>query len=256
MSLAGFNLWIGYLTTAAAAWLLVRLLWLGLARRYAWLFCYFLADILESVLVIDVSRRSLWYAYVYFAGQAAKTILAVGVSVELWREALRGYPAMARFGRQAAAYILAAALLLATVGLVLEPPRSAGQHPFQHYFNAFEGVLDSTVVLFLVAATLFLLWFPVTLPRNLAVIMAAFVFYLLERWAALLLVNLYPKSVRSLSAVMLSLELACLIFAIFAVRRSGRNPNTVPGHRWNLEETERLLGQLKAINTRLEQTAR
>lgn len=256
MSLAAFDLWTGYLTTFAAACLLLRLLWLGLARRYAWLFCYFLVDVLQSLLVIGVSTSSLWYGYVYFGGQAAKTILAVGVSVGLWLEALRGYSAMARLGRQAAAYILAGALLLAAVGLLLEPPRSAGQQPFPHYFNAFEGVLDSTVVLFLVTATLFLLWFPIALPRNLAVIIVAFVFYLLNRWAALLLVNLYPKSVRAVSAVMLSLELACLILAICVVRRKDRDVSTVPGHGWNSEEAERLLGQLKAINARMEQMAR
>ena len=91
MSLAVFNLWTDYLTTGAAACLLVRLLWLGLARRYAWLFCFFLTDVLQSLLAIGVPNSSLWYGYVYFAGQTAKTILAVGLSVGLGLQAVRGY---------------------------------------------------------------------------------------------------------------------------------------------------------------------
>jgi hypothetical protein len=192
MTLAEFNRWISYLTNVSAACLLARLLWFGLARRYAFLAAYFLADILQTVLAIGASRSSLRYGYVYFGGQAATTLLAVAVSIQLWLAALRGYPALGRFGRRIAIYMLLGALLLAAGGLWLEPSRSAAQNVFPHYFNAFEGSLDSMVVLFLAAAMLFLLWFPLEVPRNVAVIISGLSFYLLQRWAGLLLVNLYP----------------------------------------------------------------
>jgi hypothetical protein len=256
MSLSEFNLLVGYLSIAAAAGLLARLLWFHLAWRYGWLFAYFAADIVQGVLVIGVSRRSLWYGYVYFAGQGAKVLLAVGVSVQLWLLALRAYPALARFGRRIAIYIFLGALLLAAAGLVLEPPRAAFQSTFPHYFNAFEGTLDSTVGLFLVTVALFLLWFPVVVPRNVAVIIGGFLFYLLQGWAGLLLVNLYPQSAHDISAVSVSVEAGLLICWIVTVRPNGESVTTVTGHRWNPEEAERLLGQLNAINTRLEQAAR
>jgi hypothetical protein len=256
MSLFEFTRWISYLTTLGSVCLLARLGWLGLARRYGCLAGYLLTDVLQAVLVIGRPPYSVWYGNVYFASQAGKSILAIGFSVQLWLLALRGYPGVARYGRRMAFYLLLGTLGLALAGLLLEPPRTGSQGPFSHYFFAIEGALDSMVGLFLVVATLFLLWFPVEVSRNVALIMGAFVFYLAQGWAGLLLVNLYPKSMYSVNAGMLSLELACWIFLIVTVRRQGETTKTVTGHRWNPEETERLLGQLDAINQRLEQASR
>ena len=40
------------------------------------------------------------------------------------------------------------------------------------------------------------------------------------------------------------------------VARAGEVVTTVTGHRWNAQEADRLLGQLDAINARLERMAR
>jgi hypothetical protein len=82
------------------------------------------------------------------------------------------------------------------------------------------------------------------------------VFYWFQRWAGLLLVNLFPKSSHAFSETMVALSLACLILWIAAIRPEGEIATTVTGHRWNPAETQRLLGQLRAINTFLERMAR
>jgi hypothetical protein len=112
------------------------------------------------------------------------------------------------------------------------------------------------VLVFLAAAVLFLLWFPVKVRRNVAVCIGTFAFYMFHRWALLLLANQYPKYSATLSAVMVVLSLACLVFWMLCLRPEGEIVTTVTGHRWNPEETEHLLGQLDAINARLEQMAR
>lgn len=256
MSLNQFNHWLTYVSLAASAGLVARLTWLGLARKYGWLAGYFLVDILQTVLTIGSSNYSMWYGYVYFSGQALKSVVAIGLSVQLWLLALRGYPGVARYGRRAALYMLLGTLLLALGGLLLEPARSSYQNGFPHYFNAIDGALDSMVGLFLVAATLFLLWFPVEVPRNVAFIIAGFVFYLAQNWASLLVVNLHPKSADSVSTSILVLDLACLIFWNAGICVRGETSTTVTGHRWNPQETERLLDQLDAINQRLEEVSR
>ena len=125
-------------------------------------------------------------------------MLGVVLAIRLWKLALLGYPALARFGRQIAIYMLLTALSLAVVGLLLEPATPRGQNPTVHSLQAIEGAVDSMVLVFLVAAVLFLLWFPVKVRRNVAVCIGGFVFYLFHRWAGLLLVNLYPKYSRRL----------------------------------------------------------
>lgn len=255
MNLSELNRWIGYLTIAASLCVLLRLVALRVVGRYWCIFGYLLADTLQGVLAARMPTRSLWYGYVYFGGQAAKLILAVCLSVQLWVLAVEAYPALALFGRRIASYGLLAALLVAAAGLALQPPLGPGQAVFPHYFNAFEGALDSMVALFLAAAAIFLLWFPVEIPRNVAVLIGGIMFFLLTEWAGLLLVNLRPSGVHQVAAMMLCVYLGCLIFWSIALQRSGETLTTVTGHRWNPEEAERLLGQLNAINARLKQAA-
>jgi len=152
--------------------------------------------------------------------------------------------------------MMLAALALGSAGLLLEPARSTHQEILPHYFNTFEGALDSVVALFLIGATLFLLWFPVRVPRNVVMVMAGVVVYMVSHWAMLLLLNLYPRAIHQVFTVPLGIYLLCLIFWIFSVQRSGESVTTVTGHRWKPEETERLLGQLDTINARLQQLAR
>lgn len=258
MNLADFVRWSGYATSLAQAALVVQLAGLRLTRRYLWLDAFVLSGVLQVIFAIGASPFSLRYAYTYYAGQAAKSIFAVALSVQLWQLALTAYPALARFGRRILIYLLGASLLIAAAGLFFEPARS-GIHAFSgfpHYFNAFEGAVDSMTVVFLIAAAAFLLWFPVEVSRNAAVFMGGFVLYSLQRRVVLFLVNAYPGSSQVLSAVTLICELCCLIFWLAAVRHGGETLKTVTGHRWNPAETTRLLGQLDAINARLQQMAR
>ncbi len=252
MSLAEFNSATSALSMAAEACLLVRLLWMGAARRYSCFFAYFLADIVQSLLLIGIPTYSSRYGYIYLGGQAVKTVFAICASVQLWLLALREYLGLAQLGRKVAMWMMGVALFLAAAGLSLQPPLSAYQSVFLHYFNAFEGALDSMVVLFLLSATVFLLWFPVQVPRNVALLAGGFVFRLTQWWAGLLLVNQYPKAAHSVSAAVLILELACVIFWVATLRRSGEDVTTITGHRWNPAEAERLMNQLDAINNRLE----
>jgi len=255
MTLVEFGRWTGYLNGAIEVGLLIRLLSYGLARRYCWLFGYFLADVLQILLLIRLPTYSISYGYIYFGGQGVKALLGVLLAISLWKLALLGYPALARFGRQIVIYMLLAAMALAAVGLLLEPATPRGQNPTMHSLQAIEGAVDSMVLVFLVAAVLFLLWFPVKVRRNVAVCIGGFVFYGFQRWAGLLLVNLYPKYSHAFYALMVVLELTCLVLWALAIKPEGEIVTTVTGHRWNPAETERLLGQLDAINARLGQMA-
>jgi hypothetical protein len=256
MTLVEFVRWAGYLNYAMDVCLLIQLLRYRLTRRYCWLFGYFLADVLQGLALTPFSTYSLWYGYIYFGGQAVKASLGVALAIRLWKLALMGYPALARFGRKILSYMLLAATLVAAVGLLLEPVTPRGQSPTVHSLQAIEGAVDSMVLAFLVAAVLFLLWYPVKVRRNVAVCIGIFAFYWFQHWALLLLVNLHPKGYVAVNAVMLVLSLACLVLWTLAIRPEGEIVTTVTGHRWNPAETERLLGQLDAINARLEQMTR
>jgi len=258
MDLADLIRWSGYATSAAEALLLAQLACFGLTRRYFWLTAFVLTGVLQDAFAISATPRSLRYAYDYYGGQAAKLVFAVALSIQLWQLALGAYPALARFGRRVLIYLLIGSVLVAAAALAFEPARS-GIHefaPFPHYFNAFEGSVDIMTVVFWMAATAFLLWYPVEVSRNVAVFMGGFVFYALQRRVMLFLLNAYPDSSGVLSAMTLIFQLCCLILWIATVRRKGETLKTVTGHRWNPAEAKRLLRQLDEINERLQQMTR
>ncbi len=62
MTLAEFVRWAGYLNGIMDAALLVQLLRYRLARKYGWIFCYFLADAVQPLLLIPLPVFELVWA--------------------------------------------------------------------------------------------------------------------------------------------------------------------------------------------------
>ena len=88
--------------------------------------------------------------------------------------------------------------------------------------------------------------------RNVAVCLAGFAFYWFQRWAGLLLLNLFPADGNFLNLGMLVLSFGCLVSWNAGMRREGGNRH----HRhWpplqDPDEMEHLLKQLDSINARL-----
>ena len=252
---AGVGRFISYLSIIADICLLLQLFRYGLARQYSFLAAYYFTDIFETVLTGPVSAYSPKYFYIYISGEFAKTALAAGFAIQLWRLALRTYPALARFGRRFGVYIQVAAGVSALAGLLLDPPRGYFQTVYTHYFNTLEGAADAMIFVFVSLATIFLLWFPVEVSRNTAIFAAVFVLLMLKDWIMLLILNLHPRELATASSENILLDLTGQIYWIFMVKPFGEVVTTVTGHRWNLAETQRLLGQLNAMNARLSHMA-
>jgi hypothetical protein len=250
---AGHIAW--YLNIAATLILIMRLRLRGLDRIYG-IFCwYLLTDLVQQALALLVhgQRRS---AYVYMGGQAVKMILSVFVVMDLYAFALAAQPAMARYGRRMVGGILSISFLAAALGLLVLPivgsMETPGRSPVLYYFFAFERTMDSAVLFFLILVSVFMIWFPVRVPRNVAIYIGGFVAYFLTRWAGVLMYGLRRDLMAALNLGVLSISLVCLIAWIALLRAEGETASTVTGHRWNPVEMDRLRGQLAAINARLE----
>jgi len=240
--------WAAYLNLAAILGLVASLLLNGLYRVYCFFFAYMAADALQTVAGLAFFGDHNLYAYIYLGGQSVKLILAVFVVLELYHVALRGHPALAKFGRNTVGYVLIAAALLAVAGLMWDRHVPAGRSPILHRFNSFERTMDEWLVIFLVLISLFMTWFPVRLNRNSVLYIAGFVMYFLSRSAGLLLTNVDPQWKASIDTVMLGIASACLFTWLIALRPAGEETTTVIGHRWDAASIDRLTGQLDSIN--------
>jgi hypothetical protein len=244
-----------YLNIAATLILLVRLRLNGLHRIYRAFSWYLLADLVEQALALlaHTQRRS---AYVYMGGQTVKMILSVFVVLELYQFALAAQPAMARYGRRTAGTVLAVSGVIAALSLLVLPLVGSmvapGRSPVVYYFYAFERTMDTAVLFFLLLISAFMSWFPVRIPKNVAVYIGGFVAYFLSRWAYVLIISLRRDLLPALNLATLSISLVCFGAWIALLRTEGETASTVTGFRWNPLEMDRLSGQLAGINAKLE----
>jgi hypothetical protein len=248
--------WIPYLDLAVEIALIINLIRNGLYRVYGYFFAYLAADSLETVVGILFQTRRRLYAEIYFTGQSVKMLLAVFVLLELYQIALERHPALARFGRRTVSYVLAVAALGAGLAISLDRNIPPGRPPVLHRFNTFERTMDLWMLLFLVIICGFMVWFPVRLKRNGALYIGGFIIYFLSRSAGLLFRNLTPQWMHPIDDALGIASISCLIVWLCALSRKGEEVTTVVGHRWRLEDTKRLTGQLEAINTKLVRLSR
>ena|SRR5579862_425765 len=250
MSTAWLN-WLSNVDLAVELAVIGRLIHNGLFRIYRFFFAYLAIDTAETILGRLVSFHSNLYAYIYLAGQSVKMAVAVFVVLEVYQVALEPHPALARFVRTSAGYILLAAAAIAVLGSALDrsvPPRRSAMI---HHFNRFERTLDLWMLLLLGLIAIFITWFPVPLKRNAVLYVGGFMFYFLSRSGGLLMINLTPDLTRPLDALILAAAILCALAWFVSLTREGEEITTVVGHRWHPAEAARLAGQLQAINNKL-----
>jgi len=241
---------------AAAAALAIRLFYEGLAPLYRALVIYLVTDTVQQILVRTFMSNGDLVGWIYAVGQLLKAGLSVFIVLNLCRLALAGKPALARFGHQTIGYLFGLAAVISGLGVFLDIQAARGPEQRLRAFLTFERTMDSLVLVVLALTSLFLLWFPLKVRRNVALNIAGFVVYSFERWAGLLATNLWPNRRGQFSIAMLSVSFICLMLWLITLRRDGETMTTVIGHRWNAVEADHLRGQLDAINARLERFSR
>jgi len=80
--------------------------------------------------------------------------------------------------------------------------------------------------------------------------------YFLTKTAGLFARGLEPNWTRGINTVGIAISTICLLFWLLALNRRGQTNTVVIGHRWNRDDEELLLTQLKAINANLLRTSR
>ncbi len=228
---------------------LTRVFLTGLWRSYPRLTIYLAIDALNTFLPFVIPIASNAYGYSYMALRAANLLVAIGVVLELYRLALARYPALAAFGRKVARYVLVCAAAIAFLAVALDLKVLRRQSVLLHRFFTAERSLDLIVLVFLVFISVFLLWFPVKIRRNIVLYLAGFFVYFLARVLALLTANLLPaRQIGVVSATLMLIASVCLIGWAIGLRREEEQTATVTGHRWNPAAMQGLAEQLDAIN--------
>ena len=256
--------------------LIVRLFSTKLYRTYK-LFCSFLiTDLLVSVLYVMNKVFGLFSFHFYFlAWLTIKPVIwlfTLLMVYSLLEKILVQLPGLLRLSKRVLHLVFLVALAIGLVSARYEYSApgfaafKAKQFIIQCWITemVFDRVVASTALLSLLAITAFLLWFPVSIPRNLAAFSVGFAVYFTAMTVLLLTRSLWPNEavqiikevLKVLNVLMGGVSGVCFAFWTFFLSPAGENvPSTITIQRQQ-QEQERLIAQLELINDTLLKAAR
>lgn len=248
---------IVYLNLGLTAAVLWKIWSRKLAHVYKLFFFYLAADLLLTVGGFCFKPNTNDAAYYYFAAQTFKILIGSFVLVEIYSLALERTPALAQFGRNSVAYILAASALFPVVALVWD--RSPTKYPLLRSFLLFEQTMGTTMGIFLLLLSIFMAYFPVRMRRNVFFYSSGFIVWALAHSASVALANHFVGRDSVHDAINFGgfcMEAVCLLYWLVGLQKEGEARTAVIGHVWNRAEAARLTDQLDAINNSLERLRR
>jgi hypothetical protein len=245
--------WIATLLATIA--LLFRLWHEGLLATYKLFSLYLVSTAVSGIILLRLPFNSSTYAYAYFGSEFVFWLFQVLVTLELFTMLLRRYPGIQTLGKRLVTFSSAGALFGALLTVMFA--NTTHEFPVLDKFFLTARIVYLSIFLFLGLMLLFLVWFPVPLPRNTVRYAIGAAVYLPAKGLAFFTLNLFGPSVtNSVSLVLAIINAACLIYWTVALRQSGEESIVKVGHSWNLQEESRLVQQLESINTSLLGTAR
>jgi hypothetical protein len=253
---------------ALGIFLIVRLFSIRLYKTYK-LFCVFLAaDLLGSVLwaLNEVFRVISYRSYLsaWLVIRPVVWLFTLLTIYSLLEKILVQLPGLLRLSKRILNLVFLAALLIGFMSAHFE---YAGPG-FKNYLGVkflfqcwrvelvFDRVIATAALLSLVAILSFLRWFPVTVPRNLAVLSVGFAAYFVAMTVLLLFRSLWPnESVQKFHTILLTVSTllgaasgACIAFWIFGLSSVGETVISHMAIERPREEQEQLIAQLELIN--------
>ncbi len=240
------------LTVAVAlAVLLMRLLFLGLTKKYKYFSLYLLIDLAQTCSPFFISSVRA-YLYFFVVTEALMVFCFVLVLLELYSLLLLRLLALKKIAQRYSIFAIgvsiAAAAMLRTV---LPSPRTALRELWY-----FEAPIIASLVLLILLIGAFLVYYPVPLHRNALMYAVGYVIYFLSRSLVLFLNNTASTAItRSCSSAAMAIDIVCLVFWAVALNRQGEAREIVAGMAWNTPlAQERVLNRLRELNDSLLRT--
>jgi hypothetical protein len=246
--------------------LIVRLLSLHLHRVYR-IFCVFLIfEVLTSCLAlwIQLAHPQGWnYSVVWLVFTPIDWVLYIVLVYALLSALLSKFPGILNFSRK----VLRLSFIVGgLIGILTARPEFLAYQRIRHV-QALDRVVSAAMVadriicmvalLALTATLLFVLWFPIQIPRNLAVFCVGLVTFFAAQTSMRITFSFGPHiNIDVFNTVVLFVFCACLLYWFIFISKAGEQVPTRIGHSWNAAEQQRLLAQLEAMNAMLLRAAR
>jgi|ERR1051326_1027868 hypothetical protein len=234
--------------SAALGVLMLRLLAAGLARRYPYFFCYLSVDLLQTAGPFFVSSPNAYF-YFFVATESLLVCFYALIVFELYSVVLRDLKGIATIARW---FTVAALGISIVVPLLLRTALPRPRYPIERFFF-FEIPIVSSLLLFMVLLTLFLVYYPIPLHRNALVYAAGYAVYFLSKATLLFLNNAGSSTwIRACSTAASIVATCSIVFWTVFLNREGERRTIIAGHRWSTAGVQvRVLKRLHELNESL-----
>ena len=212
-----------------------------------------LAVLLQTVVLTLTPIDKTHYPYAWMSTEGLIVCFYALIVLECYTIALHDLPGIATFSRRFIRVGLGVAIIISLLLLGLE---QAPNGSAVSVFLIFERVIVVSLVIFVLLILGFLVYYPVSLSRNVVVYSIGYAVYFLDKATLLLLVNRTHHGSQLASTLLIVFSTLCLVFWMFALNKSGETRTIVVGHLWKPGDQEHLLSQLQGINDRLIRMAR
>lgn len=245
------------LSIVGYAILLVKLLWTRLAVVYK-SFCIYLAvELTRSLVLLSLDINRSLYGWVWVATAPVVWLVYILVVLEVYSLVLRKYDGLATVSRWALKISLGVAIIISSLMLLPEVAASTRFYPVMLAVTAIERIVVSSLVIFLLLVTGFVVYYRVSLARNTLVHVVLYTFYFLMIATALLYRDLTGhEATRLVSTLMMGGTIAALFGWLWLLTRAGESALAVARPRFAIDDEHRLLEQLNSINSALLRSAR
>jgi hypothetical protein len=272
---------IQYFNLALGIALIVRLFSIRLQKAYGFFCGYLIADLAGSIAWIlyrpfaVISNFTYWY--IWLATRPVAWVFTLLTIYFLLEKTLVQLPGLLRLSKRILHGVFLLALLVGLLSAWYEYT-GPGVRIFSEQFSSFQQgqfliqcwmielifdrVIASAALLSLLGIMGFLFWFPITIPRNLAVFSVSFTVYFAAMTTFLLFRSLWPdsslqraiKATEIVSFLISGISGACYAFWIYYLSPEGEAVASQLAIQRKPHEQERLITQLELINKALIKT--
>ena len=238
--------------------LVVKLWQQRLVSRYRLFSIYILLQLISGLVRLGVKPSTNQYAYYYFFTQPILIFAAFLAISEVYGLVLKDRPGIAKLGKRVLPASVVAAVLLSGVTLFIRWSEEGSRSPFLEAYLTSEQFLYGSILLVVLLISVFLLWFPVPLSRNVVLHSSLFAAYLFAHAILRMFILAKGVSVTAWANVaLLSCSLTCLTTWIVFLSPKGDTVLVKAGaHQWTPEQERRLLHQLDSINATLQNSTK
>ncbi len=242
--------------------LIIRLLTLGLHTVYRVFCAYLLFEAFSESCVIVLKSlgldRYIDYRMLWLPLEIGLWLFSIWMVYSLLQAILRSLPGILRFSKRVMNVLvpvsIAIAILSAAPEYFTKDPAQA-HSPFDHVINLaiiFDRLISTAAVLMLLLTLLFILWFPVVMPRNLAVFCVGVTVFFTAKTSVLLLHTFWSHNKFNLiDNILIGISGLCFAYWIVFLNKQGEKAPVTIGHSWRPATQTKLIGDLESINAAL-----